>query len=216
MKKFNKKGFTLVELIVVIAIIGVLAAILVPTMMGYVHDSQVTSADRVAADISRNIDYFMTEADTAGYGMKKAAGLHTDVKIVVTAYEWEITVTDPTVFAGNGYQWTGVPTAVKADTANAAITNADGIFAQRLASLFPEIEDAYIGFLISEGTCGALYITTDGNTPVTILPFDNDGWSDDVFIWNGENEGITDEGSLVGTAPKLKLGQNAQPQQPNS
>ena len=29
----NKKGFTLVELVVVIAIIGVLAAILVPTMM---------------------------------------------------------------------------------------------------------------------------------------------------------------------------------------
>ena len=30
MKKINKKGFTLVELIVVIAIIGILAAVLVP------------------------------------------------------------------------------------------------------------------------------------------------------------------------------------------
>ena len=35
----NKKGFTLVELVVVIAIIGVLAAILVPTMMSYIRKS---------------------------------------------------------------------------------------------------------------------------------------------------------------------------------
>lgn len=33
MKKSNRKGFTLVELVVVIAIIGILAAILVPTMI---------------------------------------------------------------------------------------------------------------------------------------------------------------------------------------
>ena len=35
-KKNSKKAFTLIELIVVIAIIGVLIAILVPTMNGFV------------------------------------------------------------------------------------------------------------------------------------------------------------------------------------
>ena len=41
----NKKGFTLVELVVVIAIIGVLAAILVPTMMSYIRKAKLKSAN---------------------------------------------------------------------------------------------------------------------------------------------------------------------------
>ena len=38
----TKKGFTLIEIIVVIAIIGVLASILVPSMIGYVRKSKKT------------------------------------------------------------------------------------------------------------------------------------------------------------------------------
>lgn len=64
-----KKGFTLVELIVVIAIIGVLAAILVPTMLGYVENSRITSMDQVAKTIKDAAQVSATEMDTQGIGL---------------------------------------------------------------------------------------------------------------------------------------------------
>ena len=41
--KNNKHGFTLIELIVVIAIIGILSAIAVPSMIGYINSAKNTA-----------------------------------------------------------------------------------------------------------------------------------------------------------------------------
>ncbi|MBR1723398.1 MAG: type II secretion system protein, partial [Ruminococcus sp.] len=54
-KRFSEKGFTLVEMVVVIAIIGVLAAIIVPSIINYVRKARlkadVTTGRMIAEEV---------------------------------------------------------------------------------------------------------------------------------------------------------------------
>lgn len=71
MKKMNNKGFSMVELIIVIAIMAILAGALAPTLIKYVNKSRmssdVTTASTIATACSSGLADIKAENDSPKY-----------------------------------------------------------------------------------------------------------------------------------------------------
>ena len=73
MKRNNKKGFTIVELVIVIAVIAILSAVLIPTFGNLISDANETAAQQEARNEyteylidhpTADVDYIFINNDT--------------------------------------------------------------------------------------------------------------------------------------------------------
>lgn len=77
----NKKGFTLVELIVVIAIIAILTAVLIPVIGNYTADANKAADEQTKKEIETSVGIELSEMGTKG--IKFTAGTVPTITITI-------------------------------------------------------------------------------------------------------------------------------------
>ena len=82
-KKNNRKGFTIVELVIVIAVIAILAAVLIPTFGNVIDNANRTAAVQEAKNL--HTEYVTIAAMN---------GQYTDDLVVKTSKGYYVTITD--------------------------------------------------------------------------------------------------------------------------
>lgn len=178
-----KKGFTLVELIVVIAIIGVLAAILIPTLSTQITKAKVTSLDKAARALCENVIAWVSENVAAGGNVP---GPHAVIQIAVD----------------NG-------SVVTATNFPAKAPKFDETLEERIESDYPAKTFAAVVFVSVDGKPFACNLC-DGTT---VVPFDpgapapGNYTTSATFTWKSAKlEGVAPDGRVIGTYPKLAYG----------
>ena len=213
----KKKGFTIVELVVVMAVIGVLAAILVPVLLGVTIRANIGSANSTASEIKKQIGYFltMTDADHKNY-MLMSDGCREAFTFTVKDGNWHIDAAqNPSAFSPDTVTW-GNAADVDESTTTTSSQYGEELLGMYLKSCFPELRHGVIRANCIKGVCVSVWYTPDTTDISDINDVPQFGttaaWVDDngdeitKYRWDGTTAGVSADGYIIGTAPILDLG----------
>lgn len=98
-----KKGFTLIELMIVIAILGILASVIIPNAASYYRSSRLSAANAEVAQLKMAIITY--SADNNGVFPNSTVQLNNYVTGVITG-NYTLDSTNGNITAGNGWPFT--------------------------------------------------------------------------------------------------------------
>lgn len=182
-------------------------------MLGFVTSSRVTSANTTAAELQKQINNFLTDADTAGYGMKKSnTAIASFTFKIADDGTWGTTLSEGSYSpaASDAFKgtktWGTEITGVKANEGNKSdIEDATELMTRTLADVFPDVKSSYVFAYCVGGSCKYVAYSADGTDAPSSMPTEDD-FKNGVYTWDGNTAGITSDGIILGTAPELKLG----------
>lgn len=162
--KSVQKGFTLIELMIVVAIIGILAAIAIPAYMNYTIRAQVSEGNTLVDGLETAFDECYANKGTAAVG---SCGDNTDVGVtnaITGQYVTGVTFTAP-----------GQITVVYGANANAKITGKD-ITWTAYSSLNGDITWVCAGKAVAAIPAGAAIVNGGTAAKVGAAPMTNNAY----------------------------------------
>lgn len=197
-KAASKKGFTLIELVVVVAIIGVLAGLLVPTMFDAVTNSRIASAQQTAKVIRDRSAEFFTKMDTQ---MHTHVGEVQKVVITVDNGTWSMTGGSAADWVDGVNHWNTLPGV--SDPGNDPRQNTELL--SSLAVSAQSIGTAYIEMYVEYAHVVGVTVIEGASAPAGTMPAAQD-FADRTFGYGGcDRAGRMQDGTVIGTAPILSL-----------